>query len=119
MIELGPILTRSADALERLANIRRGVMQREMEAADPVPDVEELRTLATKLRAAAELTIDEANRELGQLTKEELDRLELAEALVASPGLQSDFSEQAERAARSADIRSLLDRVSDRKGKRG
>jgi hypothetical protein len=117
--ELGPILTRSADALERLATLRRGAMQREMDAADPVPDIEELRALATKLRGAAQLPLSRAKLALGQLTKEELGRLELAERLVASPSFQFDPSEEAARQAISADLRSIRERVPDRKRKRG
>lgn len=119
VIELGPILTRSADALERLASLRRGAMQREMDAADPVPDVEELRALAAKLRAAAELPLDGANLALSQLTKEELGRLEMAERLVASSRFQFDPAEKAVREAISADLRSVRERVPDRKGTQG
>jgi hypothetical protein len=94
-------------------------MEREMDAADPVPDVEELRALAAKLRAAAQLPLSRANLALGQLTKEELGRLELAERLVTSPGFQFDPSEEAVRQAISADLRSVRDRVSEKTRKRG
>lgn len=118
MTELGPILTRTAEALERLAALRHGAMQSQMDAADPVPDVNELRELATKLRAAAQLPLSRANRALGQLTKEELGLLELAERLVASPGFQFDPSEQSARQPSSADLRSVRERVPGKRGKR-
>lgn len=118
MTELGPILTRAVEALERLAALRHGAMQSQMDAADPVPDVNEPRDLATKLRTAAQLPLSRASRALGQLTKEELERLELAERLVASPGFRFDPSEESARQVSSADLRSVREWVRAKKGKR-
>jgi hypothetical protein len=117
--ELGPILTRAAEALERLAALRHGAMRREMDAADPVPDVDELQGLAAKLRAAAQLPLKQANRALSRLTKDEIARLELAERLVASPDFHFEPSEKVAREASSADLRSVRERVPQKKGKRG
>ncbi len=119
MTDLGPILTRAAEALERLADLRHGAMQSQMDAADPVPDVNELRELATKLRAVAQLPLSRANRALSRLTKDEIARLELAERLVASPDFHFEPSEKVAREASSADLRFVREQVPSKKGKRG
>jgi hypothetical protein len=119
MIELGPILMRSAEALDRLATLGDGAMHREMDAADPLPDVEEFLALATKLRAAAVLSLEDANLALGQLTKEELGRLELAEHLISSGAFPPDPTEESDRRAVSDALQSLRQRVVDRKSRSG
>jgi hypothetical protein len=82
-------------------------------------DVEEFLALGRKLRAVARLSLDDANRALAQLTKEELGRLELAEQLISSGAFPPDPIEESDRRAVSDALHTLRQRVVNRKSRSG
>ena len=104
-------LQQAADVLEWAAGWQRATMQREMNAADPIPGVAELRRLAKKLRDASELREEGLRAALSGLSEEELAILRLWEDGATGPSLHPDAAERDTRRRYAASLRSLRELV--------
>lgn len=91
------VLEQGASMLEWAASAQRAGMQREFDAADPVPGVAELRRLAAKLRAASSLRGDQLETALAEVSDEELATIRRWEEGAAGPSFHTDTAETVTR----------------------
>lgn len=103
------ILKKAAVAVRNAAVTNQAAWRQQLDAADPVGVVEQLRKVAEKFEQAPSMRSELALHILGNLTKDDVDRVRQLRNLLSSPSLHHDEGELATRAEMAEAIGDALD----------